>query len=442
MYIQIPPSISQTCTILKQNGFQAYIVGGAVRDSLLKLTPLDWDVATDALPNQVEQLFDKTIDTGKQFGTVSVILSKSRVEITTLRKDGPYSDGRHPEQVFFTDDLIQDLSRRDFTVNAMAYDPFEHRLIDPFRGASDLKRKRLITVGDPTKRFSEDPLRMLRLLRFQSTLNFKVEKKTGLAMEARWIESVSAERIQVELSKMLLGQNLASALQLFYTSGLMEIVIPDLAAGANVSAGDRHPYDLLGHSIMAAHYVYPSLALRWAALLHDLGKLQSLRRDHASIGTQMTKKILIQLRYANKFVEEVSELVYHHMFDIHPHSSDRAIRRFIATVGPKRAKQLIQLRQGDMAGMNANPLLIVDYGTQMTNRLTEVMELEGAFKISDLTIDGQILMNELDLIPGPLVGELLHHLLEQVLDDPKLNNQASLLDMARKYLASSQENAP
>lgn len=441
MYFKIPPHIIEICNKLRLNGFQSYIVGGAVRDCLLDLTPLDWDVTTDALPDQIGQLFPKTIATGKQFGTVTVVWEDQRtVEITTLRKDGPYGDGRRPDLVYFTDDLLQDLSRRDFTINAMAYNPFERRLIDPFKGSKDLKRKCLVTVGDPASRFHEDALRMLRLIRFKSTLGFNVEKKTRLALEARLINQVSPERIQVELSKMLLGQNLAPSLQLLYESGLMEVILPELAACSNVSAGDRHPHDLLGHSIMTAHFAYPNLTLRWAALLHDLGKLESNLRDHAQIGAEMAREILVKLRCANKLIDDVEILVAHHMFDLHPHSSERAFRRFIAKVGLETAYQLVKLRQADMAGMNGDPVLIMNFGREMESRLVEIAAQDTAFTLSDLDLDGQTLMNELNLSPGPLIGKLLNYLLDKVLDDPTLNQGIILVQLAQEHLESLLKN--
>lgn len=440
MSIHIPTYVQRACQILNASGFQAYVVGGAVRDSLLGLTPLDWDVATDALPEQIEKLFARTVPTGKRFGTVTAFVDEQSLEITTLRKDGPYSDGRHPDQVFFTDDLLQDLSRRDFTINAMAFDPVTEKLIDPFKGSKHLKKGLLTTVGNPSLRFQEDPLRMLRLIRFQSTLGFKVEKKTRLAMEARWIRSVSPERIQAELHKMLLGKGLAPALELFYQSSLMKEIVPELAAGLGVSPGDRHPYDLLGHSIMSAHFVSPTLPLRWAALLHDVGKLHSPLRDHATIGANMAKTILSRLRCSNKLIEEVETLIFHHMFEIHPHSSDRATRRFMARVGVDTAFQLVKLRQGDMGGMNKDPRLIIDYGQAMEARFKEVLEQNAALTINDLAINGQDLMEKFTLKPSPLIGELLQYLLEQVLIDPKLNQKAFLLDLAQNHLKSKLEN--
>lgn len=441
MSIIVPKYVHQVCLYLNEHGFQAYLVGGAIRDSLLGLTPLDWDVATDALPEQIEGIFARTLPTGRRFGTVTVFVDDHSLEVTTLRQDGTYTDGRHPDQVFFTNNLEADLSRRDFTINAMAYDPLVKQLIDPFRGAKHLKRGILTTVGNPTERFQEDPLRMLRLLRFQATLGFRVEKKTGLALEARWINRVSAERISAELNKMLLGKELYPALKLFYQSALMREIIPELAAGAGISPGDSHPYDLLGHSITSAHFVYPSLPLRWAALLHDLGKLHSSLRDHAQLGAKIARSILLRLCCSNKLIHEVETLVGNHMFEIHPHSSNRAIRRFLARVGTDTAFQLVKLRQGDLAGMDKDPRLIIDYGQAMEARFREVLAQSSALTIKALSINGQELMNNLGLEPGPLVGELLQYLLEQVLLDPKLNHKTLLLNLAQNYLESKPENA-
>ncbi len=442
MRIVIPQLVLTVCETLAKSGYQAYLVGGAVRDSFLGLKPVDWDIATDATPTHVESLFDRSVPTGKDFGTMTVIVEGMPVEITTMRKDGPYSDGRHPDFVSYTSQIIDDLSRRDFTINALAYDPVNDKTIDPFSGFKHLKRKLLATVGDPESRFREDPLRMLRLVRFQSTLGFKIEKKTRLALPGlAWlIADVSVERILAELNKMLLGKELFLSLQTFFLSGLMQQVIPELSAGYKVSPGESHPYDLLGHAMMAAHFAPPILELRWAALLHDVGKLQTLRREHAEIGAQVAEGILRRLRASSDLVETVSTLISHHMFSVHPQSSDREIRRFLAQVGPSAAHNLVRLRQADMAGMNLGPRQILHFSQALESRLQEVLSQGHALSVRDLKIDGHNLMEAFDLRPGPMIGEVLQYLLEQVLADPCLNHPPQLEDLAREYLKSLPQN--
>lgn len=442
MQIAVPPLIARACEILSDAGFQAYVVGGAIRDSLLGLEPTDWDIATDARPEQVEAVFDRAIPTGKEFGTITVILEGNPVEITTMRRDGPYSDGRRPDYIILTDRLKEDLSRRDFTVNALAYDPQTKRIIDPFQGRWHLRRRILATVGDPEDRFREDPLRMLRLVRFQSTLGFKIDKKTRLSLPglARLIAKVSPERILSELNRTLLGRELFQGLQTLFTGGLMEHILPELSAGHTVSPGPSHPYDLLGHAMAAAHYAPPVLELRWAALLHDVGKLETLKRDHARISAQWAEDILRRLHGSNSLIHKVSTLIAHHMFSVHPHSSDREIRRFLAAVGTQTAFELVKLRQADMAGMNADPRMIIDFGQSLEARFKELLTQKQALGIRDLAVDGHDLMQALDLNPGPLVGEILRRLLEQVLEDPSLNQREQLLELARSYQASLLQN--
>ncbi|HBN95159.1 MAG TPA: poly(A) polymerase [Firmicutes bacterium] len=442
MRLVIPPTVLRACEILTRHGYQAYLVGGAVRDSYLGLKPTDWDITTDAIPEDVELLFDRTIPTGKLFGTVTVLLEDTPLEITTMRSDGPYSDGRHPDYIAFTKRLEDDLGRRDFTINALAYDPLLHRTIDPFSGAKHLRKELLVTVGNPADRFQEDPLRMLRLVRFQSTLGFKIEKKTRLTLPelARLIIHVSPERILSELNKMLLGKELFLSLETLYTSGLMEQIIPELAAGYKVSAGGRHPYDLLGHAMATAHFAAPILTLKWAALLHDVGKLETLKRDHAQISARWAEKILRRLRASSVLTEKVSILIAHHMFAVHPHSSDREIRRFLAQVGFETAYELVKLRQADMAGLHVNPRQILSFGEALEARLNEVFAQEHALSVKDLCIDGHELMKAFDLKPGPLVGKILQHLLEQVWDDPSLNQPTQLKELAQGYLESLPQN--
>lgn len=442
MRIIVPPLALQACEILARHGFQAYLVGGAIRDTLLGLTPTDWDITTDASPEEIETLFEKSVPTGKQFGTVTVLLEGSPLEITTMRRDGPYSDKRHPDYITFTRLLELDLGRRDFTINALAYDPLTDRIIDPFRGAKHLKRKLLATVGKPAERFNEDPLRMLRLVRFQSTLGFRIDKKTRQTLPglARFIAQVSPERILAELNRMLLGKNLFSALQTLYTSGLMEHIIPELSTAHGVSPGERHPYDLLGHAMASAHFAHPSLNLRWAALLHDVGKQETLRRNHAQISALWAEQLLRRLKASNDLIERVSSLITHHMFAVQPHSSEREIRKFLAQVGPKSAFELIKLRQADMAGMNAHPRQIIAFGQAMEMRFHDILKRDVVLSLKDLDINGHYLMDALGLQPGPIVGKILQHLLEQVWQEPSLNRRDLLEDLARKYLESSPQN--
>lgn len=442
MSVVIPAFVLQACEILEKQGFHAYLVGGAVRDSLLGLIPTDWDITTDATPNQIATLFDHSLPTGKQFGTMTIVLDDKTIEVTTMRGDGPYSDARRPDYITFTNEIQLDLARRDFTINAIALNPFTGQIIDPYQGRKHLRKKLLTTVGNPIKRFSEDPLRMLRLVRFQSTLGFRIEKKTSKTLPdlAHLVKNVSPERIFAELNKMLLGKKLLLSLQTLYTSGLMAVILPELAKGHGVSPGDSHPYDLLGHAMASAHFAYPSLHLRWAALLHDIGKQETLRREHAEISARWAKDILKRLRAPNELIDKVFELIANHMFAVHPHSCAKEMRKFLGKVGTETAFELIKLRQADMAGLNVNPRRIIAFGQAMEARFTEILEQDHALSLHDLAVNGHDLMQTLGLKPSPLVGQILQYLLEEVWSNPELNYPNALHKMAQNYLKSLPEN--
>lgn len=438
MKVEVPGKVMRACEILREHGYQVYLVGGAIRDSLLGLAPTDWDITTDAVPEQVEELFPGALPTGKRFGTMTILIEGSPLEITTMRSDGPYSDLRRPDYIVYTDRLELDLARRDFTINAIGWEPFAGRLIDPFQGRKHLRKKLLVTVGEPAARFQEDPLRMLRLVRFQSTLGFRIERATAAVLPqlAHLIDSVSRERVLAELNRMLQGRELLSALKTLYESTLMEQVLPELAACHGLSAGPQHPYDLLTHSCTAAHFAHPDLPLRWAALLHDLGKQNSQGHEHAERSAAMAAEVLKRLRASTSLISRVSTLIAHHMFSVHPRSSDRAIRRFVGQVSAEVAFDLIKLRQADMAGMDVSPREIIAFGRAMEARIKDVLEQASALTIKDLQIDGGQIMEQFGLQPGPIVGQILSFLLDKVWEDPALNNPEALKRLAQDYLAS------
>lgn len=440
--INVPESVLTICRTLHDHGFQAYVVGGAVRDALLGKSPTDWDVTTDARPNQVEAIFPKTIPTGKQYGTITVVLNGQSVEVTTMRRDAHYSDGRRPDYVEFASDLSADLSRRDFTVNAIAYDPLTEVFYDPYKGIKDLRRKVLRTVGDPYQRFSEDALRMLRLIRFSAALDFRPDKKAIKGIQPSLIVNVANERIREELSKLLLADSIAKPLELFYTSGLLEKIIPELAATAGINQGSNHVWDVLGHSIMACQAVKSKLHLRWGALLHDIAKPKTFSQDedgihfygHDHLGAEMAEEILRRLTYSNKIQAQVSLLIMHHMYQIHPHSSDKAFRRLIHRVGVENIYDLLELRKADVLAMKQNPRQVLTYYQLMRARVEGIIAADHAFNLKDLAVTGSDLIKELNLTPGPIIGKILDYLLDQVLDQPELNTKTDLLTLANRYL--------
>lgn len=443
--VPLPSSIMNLCRTLHGAGFQCYVVGGALRDALLGKEPHDWDVTTDALPEEVERLFPNTVPTGREFGTITVMWEGRPVEVTTMRQETGYSDRRHPDAVQFTTDIRLDLARRDFTVNAMAYDPISRRLADPFRGRLHLRRRVLACVGDPNERFQEDPLRMLRLIRFQAVLGFRVARKTAQSIQPNLITLVSPERMGQELGKLLLGDHLMSAFELFYSTGLLQAVIPELAACAHIAQGKQHRFDVLGHSISAAQHIPAELHLRWAALLHDVGKPLALDknggagfRGHEELGAKLAEQILRRLRFSNQLTAKVVHLVRHHMYPMQPQMPDRAVRRMIAKVGESHIFDLIALRQADIAGMYFDPVQAVRFLQGIRSRVQEVLSQNAPLKTAQLAVDGHDLMAELGVTPGPIVGRIIQGLLDMVIDDPRLNNRADLLEAARRLLEQDQ----
>lgn len=443
--IIIPEPVQIICAKLNQHGYQSYVVGGAVRDALLRKPPTDWDVATDAHPENVQQLFSKTIPTGAKYGTVTVVIDDALIEVTTMRRDANYSDARRPDYVIYTDNINEDLARRDFTVNAIAYNPSTQQFIDPFGGMKDLYRRILRTVGDPQARFREDALRMLRLIRFIAVLDFQPDRQTVAGIQPELITYVAEERIKDELSKLLVASSIAKSLELMYTSGLMTQILPELARTAGVKQGAYHYWDVLGHSIMTAQAIQPQLHLRLAALLHDIGKPLTFSEDengihfygHELIGAEIAQNILQRLTFSKQLQNQVSLLIKYHMYQVHPHSTDKAIRRLIHAVGKENIFDLIELRKADILGMRHNPRQVWEYYQNMISRIDALLKAADVFTLSDLALTGHDLIRELGLQPSPTIGTVLNYLLELVLDNPELNTKPQLLALAQEYISRS-----
>lgn len=445
---QIPQWLTDCAHILLNHGYQAYLVGGAVRDLLLGISPHDWDLTTDALPDTVETLFPKTYPTGKQFGTITVCHQDHAVEITTMRQDMAYSDGRRPDHILFSRDILTDLSRRDFTINAMAYDFRSQRLVDPYNGRRDLYRRRLQTVGEPEKRFAEDGLRMFRFFRFLATMDLRPDAKTLRAVRPEWAQRLSAERIRDELSKLLVGPHVRSALDLLEKSGLLTQVIPELNV-RQFRQSTLYP-NLWHHLLETVAAIQPRLELRWAALLHDVAKPLVYQRNetgvhyyyHERLGAELSRKILSRLRYSKAFIHTVSHLIEWHMFQLPPHAGDAAVRRLIHNVGAETVPDLLELRRADIVGTGH----ITRQTWQAWNELYERIMLlrpealsQGAKK---LAIKGQDLIEAFQLAPGPLIGKILSYLTDIVLENPEYNEKNRLLHHARNYLEKTQNFNP
>lgn len=439
--IAIPKDLKEFASRLKEAGFACYFVGGAVRDSLLGHVPEDWDAATDARPEQVMQVFRRVIPTGIQHGTVTVLWKDRRVETTTFRVDGDYQDGRHPKTVRFTQDLIEDLSRRDFTMNGMAADPASGQVVDPYGGMADLARGSVKAIGDPVARFMEDGLRPLRAVRFACRFGFHIDEQTQAAIPITIdrFRQVSAERVRDELSKILVSSVPSRGLFLLDTSGLLPAILPELSACKGVTQGGPHRYDVFEHLVRACDAAAPTLTLRLAALLHDLGK-PACRLEHGpgdlsfhghdQEGAELASAALKRLKFPNAVTERVEALIRNHMFDYSDAWTDAAVRRFVARVGRPLLEDLIQLRLADMAGVTgvpADPRVLMP----LVRRVQELEAKDQAFTIRDMAIKGEDLA-AIGWPRGPLMGKVLIELLDAVLEDPELNSKERLLFIAEK----------
>ncbi|HEQ71071.1 MAG TPA: HD domain-containing protein [Spirochaetia bacterium] len=445
MKLKLPGELLQLSRTLQRHGFQCYLVGGAVRDMLLKKTAKDFDVATNALPDQVMKFFRRVIPTGIQHGTVTVLMGPMQFEVTTFRVEGDYSDHRHPDSVTFTRTIDADLERRDFTINAIAYDMEEKRFYDPFRGGEDLKQKVIRAIGDPGARFQEDGLRMLRAARIAAQLSFCVDQQTVAAMAAHaaLIDQISAERIRDEFVKTLESPRPSVGLELLRETGLLIRILPELSAGIGVVQPSLHCFDVYTHSLAACDAApRGNLHVRLAALFHDVGKPVTRGEGphheptfygHEKEGARLTAEILTRLRFPHRLIQSVTHLVAQHMFNYDQSWTDAAVRRFIRRVGLDALDDLFSLRRADQAGMCGRPVplpLLTDF----RERIKKIVAESQVFSARDLAVDGNDLIRELGIPPGREIGLLLEFLLEGVLDDPEMNSPDRLLEAAKRFL--------
>jgi putative nucleotidyltransferase with HDIG domain len=433
-----PGALSGALATLRAAGGRAWLVGGTVRDVLLgRESPGEADVATDLLPGRVREIFPRTEPIGEAHGTVLVVVEGARLECTTLRREGEYADARHPDQVWFTDDPVEDLGRRDLTVNALSFEPVSGVLLDPFEGARDLERRLLRAVGDPLARFREDALRPLRVARFASVLGMEVEQGTRAALGGALDRAtrVAPERIRTELEKLVLAPKPSTGLELLREAGLMALWLPELQACRGVPQNRFHAYDVYFHSLYSCDAASPAKpAVRWAALLHDIGKPATRVERHGDgtfyhhevVGGELTRGLLERLRFPSRFVDEVVHLVREHMFDYRPGWSDAAVRRWLRRVGPGQVADLFDLRMADSLGnglRTANPAAL----DELAARVDRVLAEGAALSVSDLAVGGDDVKRVLGIGPGPQVGAALAALLEEVLEDSALNTREHLL---------------
>lgn len=456
-----PKEVQSTLEILIKGGFEAFVVGGSVRDILLGVTPKDWDVTTNATPEDIQKLFPKHFYANR-FGTVTVQTGSEdlilrEIEVTTYRTETGYSDNRHPDAVKFVTSLSEDLARRDFTINAMAAVPADMyqsiegvdaaviedtAVIDLFGGIQDLHKKVIRAVGDPNERFTEDALRMMRAVRFSAELDFDIEEETFAAVKklAASLESVSGERIRDELIKIVMSSSPEHGFNLLERAGLLEVLFPEIAEGVGVGQNKHHIYTVFEHNVkslqFAADFEYP-LHIRLAALLHDIGKPKTKRpqgndfsfHGHEFVGARMAERFLKRLHFSTEMVKKVSHLVRYHMFyyDVGK-VTEAGARRLLRRVGGKENfEDLIKLRIAERKGSGvpkAEP-----YRLRHLQFLIEKASQE-PISVNQLAIKGADLVTELGMTPGPAFGGILNALLAEVLDDPKKNTREYLLERA------------
>ena len=434
------------CARLRDQGHEAYVVGGCVRDMLLGRVAKDWDVATSAHPDDVQRLFRKTIPTGIAHGTVTVMQDGHPIEVTTFRGEGDYTDARRPDYVVFGVSLEEDLSRRDFTINAIAYDPIDDRLVDPFGGRADLDARRLRAVGDPAARFREDGLRILRAARFLARLELDLDPATeaGIKTALGSLAKVSPERVRDELLKLLEAPRPSLGLRLLERTGALGVILPEVAEGIGVHQNRFHRHDVWEHTLSTVDATPGDALVRLGALLHDVAKPRTAapRPDapeentfyrHDAVGAGMAEAILRRLRFSNAERERVVRMVANHMFWYTPDWSDAAVRRFIGKVGKDALADLFALRVGDVVG-RGNGEDPEGELAELRARIDKVLAEEQALSIGDLAIDGNDVMKTLGIPPGRRVGEVLKALLERVIEDPSLNERERLLALVPEVL--------
>ncbi|MDO8470895.1 MAG: HD domain-containing protein [bacterium] len=450
---KLPNEVKNTLGTLQGKGFQAFVVGGCVRDILIKRTPEDWDIATNATPEEIQKLFPQNFYENKFF-TVTIQTESSDptlqdIEITTFRSDAKYGDRRHPEKVEYAKTIEEDLSRRDFTMNAIAL-TLKGDLIDPFEGQKDLKKKIIRAVGIPEERFQEDALRMMRAVRFSATLGFGLEKDTLKAIQenAALLKEISQERIRDELVKILMAPRAVEGLETLRETGLLQYILPELLEGYGVTQNKHHIYTVWEHNLYSLQYAVKMnwpLDVRLASFLHDIAKprvkqgegADSTFYGHEVVGTKVTSQILSRLKFSNKDIEKVATLVRYHMFYYNVDEvSDASVRRLVRNVGVEYVEDLLKLRMADRIGSGvpkAEP-----YKLRHFRYLLEKVALD-PLSPKMLQINGNDLMKLGDIPAGPAIGQVLDVLLSEILEDPAKNTKKYLEPRVKELLLLKKE---
>lgn len=444
MRMQLPEKVKQIIETIENAGYEAYAVGGCVRDSILGRQPDDWDITTSALPFQVKELFPITIDTGLQHGTVTILLGKETFEVTTYRLDGEYLDGRHPESVTFTPSLSEDLKRRDFTINAMAYNE-RTGLVDLFGGMDDMERKIIRCVGNPMERFSEDALRVMRAIRFSAQLGYSIEEQTKKAIEALSpnLQKVSAERIQVELTKLLLSPH-PNYLRDAYKMGITKVFLPEFDEAMETAQNNpHHCYSVGEHILHTLEKVPAKKELRLTMLFHDLGKVRVKTTDekgidhfrtHQIVSKEMAEEIMKRLRYDNETIRKVKLLVENHDYGNGIIPNETFTRKTMAKVGKENFSFYIDVRKADVASQSDFERAKKEESIRlMEENAKKILLKEECVCLKDMALTGKDILS-LGCEKGRKVGEVLDRLLAIVLEQPEKNEKEILLGEAKQIL--------
>ena len=441
--IRLPEKVKLIIQRITDAGYEAYAVGGCIRDSLLMRTPDDWDITTSADPLQVKAIFERTVDTGIKHGTVTVLMGGEGFEVTTYRIDGKYEDGRHPREVIFTPSLEEDLKRRDFTINAMAYNE-KDGLVDIFDGIGDIQRELICCVGNPLERFSEDALRIMRAVRFSAQLGYRIDEQTKEAIRqlAPDLKRISAERIQTELVKLVMSPH-PEYLRTAYELGITKVILPEFDACMQTPQNNpHHCFDVGEHILESMKAIPADRVLRLAMLFHDIGKPETVTVDeegishfhgHPTISEEIGSKVLKRLKFDNHTIDQVTRLVRYHDYYVEP--SQKCVRRAIMKVGEDIFPLLLQVKKADMEAQSSYQREDKEENLKAVSQLYEqILIQKQCVSLKTLDVTGRDLMEQTGMAPGKKIGEVLKYLLDFVVDDPSQNQKEILLKEAERYL--------
>ena len=441
--IQLPEKVKYIIDTIMEAGYEAYAVGGCIRDSILLREPSDWDITTSASPYQVKELFRRTLDTGIKHGTVTVMLDKEGFEVTTYRIDGEYEDGRHPKEVTFTRNLTEDLKRRDFTINAMAYNE-KDGLVDIFGGLDDIRNRIIRCVGNPLDRFSEDALRMMRAVRFSAQLGYQIEAETSKAISilASNLKKISAERIQTELVKLLISPN-PDYLTKAYETGITAVILPEFDLCMQTEQRNpHHCYNVGVHTLEAVKAVRRDRVLRLATLFHDMGKPSCLTTDeegidhfhgHPEVSEEIAGNILHRLKFDNDTIYMVKKLVRYHDQYIEP--GEKNVRRAMGRMGEDVFPLLLEVKEADTLAQSNYLRREKEQNLKEVREVyRKILEENQCVSLKTLAVNGKDLMEQTGMKPGKELGETLAALLDLVIDDPALNNREYLINAVKERL--------